>query len=68
MSIFEKKEKRNSTIEYDGADFGLGERIWTSGLLNPIQARYQTALHPDGVDYDSIWPEKCQHTSNGGGR
>ena len=27
--------------------FGLGERIRTSGLLNPIQARYQTALHPD---------------------
>ena len=27
--------------------YGLGERIRTSGLLNPIQARYQTALHPD---------------------
>lgn len=26
--------------------FGLGERIRTSGLLNPIQARYQTAPHP----------------------
>ena len=26
---------------------GLSEKIWTSGLLNPIQARYQTALHPD---------------------
>ena len=26
--------------------FGLGEKIRTSGLLNPIQARYQTALHP----------------------
>ena len=25
---------------------GLGEKIRTSGLLNPIQARYQTALHP----------------------
>ena len=25
----------------------LGERIRTSGLLNPIQARYQTAPHPD---------------------
>ena len=24
----------------------LGEKIRTSGLLNPIQARYQTALHP----------------------
>ena len=28
------------------APYGLGERIRTSGLLNPIQARYQTALHP----------------------
>ena len=28
-------------------DCGLGERIRTSGLLNPIQARYQTAPHPD---------------------
>ena len=25
----------------------LGERIRTSGLLNPIQARYQAAPHPD---------------------
>ena len=25
---------------------GLGEKIRTSGLLNPIQARYQTAPHP----------------------
>ena len=30
-----------------GIQFGLGERIRTSGLLNPIQARYQTAPHPD---------------------
>lgn len=27
--------------------FGLGERIRTSGLLNPIQTRYQAALHPE---------------------
>ena len=27
--------------------FGLGEKIRTSGLLNPIQARYQTAPHPE---------------------
>ena len=30
---------------------GLGERIRTSGLLNPIQARYQAALHPDATSY-----------------
>ena len=29
------------------AFFCLGEKIRTSGLLNPIQARYQTAPHPD---------------------
>ena len=27
--------------------FGLSGETWTPGLLNPIQARYQTALHPD---------------------
>ena len=26
--------------------YGLSEKIWTSDLLNPIQARYQTAPHP----------------------
>ena len=31
---------------------GLGEKIRTSGLLNPIQARYQTAPHP--VTYSFI--------------
>ena len=30
---------------------GLGERIRTSGLLNPIQARYQAAPHPDATLY-----------------
>ena len=31
----------------------LGERIRTSGLLNPIQARYQTAPHPVKRDMQS---------------
>ena len=35
------------TLKTNFKVFGLGERIRTSGLLNPIQARYQTALHPD---------------------
>ena len=29
----------------------LGEKIRTSGLLNPIQARYQTAPHPVNEGY-----------------
>jgi hypothetical protein len=44
---------------------GLGERIRTSGLLNPIQARYQTALHPDisftCKIYYNISPAACQY-------
>jgi hypothetical protein len=28
-------------------DFGRGDWIRTSDLLNPIQVRYQTALRPD---------------------
>ena len=34
---------------------GLGERIRTSGLLNPIQARYQTALHPEDLFIISLF-------------
>ena len=45
MNLFEG-DKSPETIPLQGF-FGLGERIRTSGLLNPIQARYQTALHPD---------------------
>ena len=36
----------NGWQPFDCQPFGLGERIRTSGLLNPIQARYQTAPHP----------------------
>ena len=39
--INRKKSRQNRLFD------GLGEKIRTSGLLNPIQARYQTALHPD---------------------
>ena len=58
---------------------GLGEKIRTSGLLNPIQARYQTALHPDknqGKSSNSvsrmpeflitIWNSITNHLSNQG--
>ena len=47
----------------------LGEKIRTSGLLNPIQARYQTAPHPVNAVYTTTkamifqpmkkaWPRK----------
>ena len=41
---------------------GLGEKIRTSGLLNPIQARYQTALHPVALTlmYFSTAKGACQ--------
>ena len=29
--------------------YGRSGEIRTRGLLNPIQARYQAALHPDGT-------------------
>ena len=31
--------------------FGRDGGIWTHDPLNPIQVRYQTALHPDNVYY-----------------
>ena len=38
---------KKTSFKWNWSFSGLGERIRTSGLLNPIQARYQTALHPD---------------------
>lgn len=49
----QKKKSQNSLVM--GLFTGLGERIRTSGLLNPIQARYQAAPHPD---------ESCEYYSN----
>ena len=39
------QEKKNPGAETPELQ-RLGEKIRTSGLLNPIQARYQTAPHP----------------------
>ena len=50
MPALQKKHKKSSVHNIKSVmntRYGLGERIRTSGLLNPIQARYQTALHPD---------------------
>ena len=40
--------------------YGLGKRIRTSGLLNPIQARYQTAPYPVDAIYITIFFRACQ--------
>ena len=46
--------------------FGPSVEIRTRGLLNPIQARYQTSPHPDTLSRDSFHivshhGEKCKH-------
>ena len=38
--------KKSEALIYNASE-RLGEKIRTSGLLNPIQARYQTAPHPE---------------------
>jgi hypothetical protein len=45
---------------------GRSERIRTFGLLNPIQALYQTELHPDSehVHY-TVFPQAVQGISSG---
>ena len=43
--------------------FGPSDWSRTSGLLNPIQARYQTALHPDvdlRLEYNTTFEMNCQ--------
>ena len=42
---FEKKKAE--TVDTVSAFFGPSVEIRTRGLLNPIQARYQTSPHPD---------------------
>lgn len=44
--IIEKK-KKSRTLMDTGLFRGPSDWSRTSGLLNPIQARYQTAPHPD---------------------
>ena len=36
-------------MQFGLSSFGPSDWIRTSGLLNPIQARYQTSLHPDFI-------------------
>ena len=60
--------KNKESLIFNGSLFGLGERIRTSGLLNPIQARYQAALHPDAGSspmhiYFMHFPLFCQALS-----
>ena len=44
---FLHKKKGLSDFSESPFNTGRDERIRTSGPLNPIQVRYQTALHPD---------------------
>ena len=45
------RQKKNPPT-FRSRDFGPSGESRTHGLLNPIQARYQTALHPDiATDY-----------------
>ena len=64
-SLLRTKKKRGNLSRF--LSFGPSDWIRTSGLLNPIQARYQTSPHPDIVllsDSHSIiaYPvRKCKH-------
>ena len=65
MPALQKKHKKSSVHNIKSVmntRYGLGERIRTSGLLNPIQARYQTALHPGVVNerYYTTQERVCQ--------
>ena len=46
-SLLKTKKKRGNHNSF--LSFGPSDWIRTSGLLNPIQARYQTSPHPDIV-------------------
>ena len=49
-------------IKFGFLSFGPSGESRTHGLLNPIQARYQTALHPDVTHCDGYYytPLNCQ--------
>ena len=46
---FKPKKRGQPKTANPFAIAGRDERIRTSGPLNPIQVRYQTALHPDKI-------------------
>ena len=58
------KNKENHRKHNVFGGFGLSGETRTPGLLNPIQARYQSALHPDILakrkNYYSIGIRVCQ--------
>lgn len=41
-----KYRNRHKKVHFDTFSIGPSDWIRTSGLLNPIQARYQTSPHP----------------------
>ena len=65
--IYKKAEpKRTRLLLFLTAIFGPSGESRTHGLLNPIQARYQTALHPvnravsNQLDYYNRLHRECQ--------
>ena len=51
MKLAKKLEKYRDFLRNHG-NFGPSVEIRTRGLLNPIQARYQTSPHPETVNFN----------------
>ena len=47
MIMFISNNKHDGSVSKPSCLFGPSAEIRTRGLLNPIQARYQTSPHPD---------------------
>ena len=58
------KAQKKKCLRYANTSFGPSVEIRTRGLLNPIQARYQTSPHPDihfALKYNNTLRSKIQH-------
>ena len=66
LYIQKAEPKRTRLLLFLTATFGPSGESRTHGLLNPIQARYQTALHPvnravsNQLDYYNRLHRECQ--------
>ena len=50
-----KKVPVSTTFKAETGIFGPSAEIRTRGLLNPIQARYQTSPHPESNNLLTAW-------------
>ena len=57
----QKSKRKNRTHHNDEFGFGPSDRSRTCGLLNPIQALYQTGLHPGNATILTHLYQKCKH-------